>query len=172
MCSSDLDAPMILTRTPYDAAHRMRDIHAAHLVEALPQGDDVFARAGYIRVFQDIRGKYGSEGDYVMTRPPIGPLNPSKTDETTDAYDTVEWLAKNVKQSNGRVGMLGSSYEGFTVAMALLSPSPHLLAASPESPMTDGWMGDDWYHYGAFRTPNLDYFTGQMSQREIGRAHV
>lgn len=162
------DAPMILTRTPYDAAHRMRDLHAAKLVDALPQGDDVFARAGYIRVFQDIRGKYGSEGDYVMTRPPIGPLNPTRTDETTDAWDTVEWLAKNVKESNGRVGMLGSSYEGFTVSMALLGPSPHLMAASPESPMVDGWMGDDWYHYGAFRTPNLDYFTGQMAARGKG----
>jgi hypothetical protein len=125
-------------------------------------------RAGYIRVFQDIRGKYGSEGDYIMTRPPIGPLNHTDTDDTTDAYDTIDWLVKHVPESNGRVGMIGSSYEGWTVVMALLGPHPALMAAAPESPMVDGWMGDDWFHYGAFRNPNFDYVTGQTSVRGEG----
>ena len=78
------------------------------------------SQAGYIRVFQDVRGKYKSEGDYVMTRPVRGPLNPTATDHVTDAYDTIDWLVKNTPESNGRVGMIGSSYEGFTVVMALL----------------------------------------------------
>ena len=119
-------------------------------------------------MFQDLRGKYGSEGDYVMTRPPIGPLNPTTTDDTTDAWDTIDWLVRNVPESNGRVGMIGSSYEGWSVVMALLHPHPALKVAAPESPMVDGWMGDDWFHYGAFRQPNFDYFSGQMTVRGEG----
>jgi putative CocE/NonD family hydrolase len=122
-------------------------------------------------VFQDVRGKYGSEGDYVMTPPPTGPLNPTGTDDTTDAWDTIDWLVKNVPESNGKVGMIGSSYEGFTVVMALLDPHPALKVAAPESPMVDGWMGDDWFHYGAFRQINLDYFTEQTTVQKKGRRH-
>lgn len=163
------NAPILLTRTPYNAGRRTdRVSNALTMREALPQGDDVFVEGGYIRVFQDIRGKYGSQGDYVMTRPPRGPLNPTKTDETTDAWDTVDWLVHNVPESNGRVGMTGSSYEGFTVVMALLDPHPALKVAAPESPMVDGWMGDDWFHYGAFRQGSFDYFTGQMTARRSG----
>jgi len=114
------NAPMLLTRTPYDAAHRAERSESWRMLAMLPQGDEVFVMDGYIRVFQDVRGKYGSEGDYVMTRPLIGPLNNSKVDHSTDAYDTIDWLVKNVPESNGRVGMLGSSYEGFTLVMALL----------------------------------------------------
>ena len=121
------------------------------MLAVLPLGDEVFGADGYIRVFQDVRGKYKSEGDYVMTRPVRGPLNPTKVDHVTDAYDTIDWLVKNTPESNGRVGMIGSSYEGFTVVMALLDPHPALKVAAPESPMVDGWMGDDWFHYGAFR---------------------
>ena len=105
-----------------------------------------------------------------MTRPPRGPLNPSKTDDTTDAYDTIDWLVKNVPESNGRVGMIGSSYDGWTVTMALLGPHPALKVAAPESPMIDGWMGDDWFHYGAFRQVNLDYFTEQTSKTGEGKS--
>ncbi len=162
------DAPMLLTRTPYNAAKRVERTDSPSLLASLPQGDGVFVRAGYIRVFQDIRGKYGSEGVYVMTRPPRGPLNPTSTDDTTDAWDTVDWLSKNVPESNGRVGMLGSSYEGWTVVMALLDPNPALKVAAPESPMVDGWKGDDWFHYGAFRDPNLDYITDQTTKRGEG----
>ena len=131
------------------------------MIEALPLSDEVFVKTGYIRVYQDVRGKYGSEGVYLMTPPPVDSgYNPSGADDTTDAYDTIDWLVKNVPESNGRVGMIGSSYEGFTVVMALLHPHPALKVAAPESPMVDGWMGDDWFHYGAFRQPNIDYVAG------------
>ena len=161
-------APILLTRTPYNAAGRASRSESPHMLDELPQGDDVFVKAGYIRVFQDVRGKYGSQGDYIMTPPPTGPLNPSGPNDTTDAWDTIDWLVKNIPESNGKVGMLGSSYEGFTVVMALIDPHPALKVAAPESPMVDGWMGDDWFHYGAFRQPNLDYFTGQTAARGRG----
>lgn len=161
-------APIILTRTPYNAAGRTSRAESPYMLDELPQGDDVFVKAGYIRVFQDVRGKYGSEGEYIMTPPPAGPLNSSGIDDTTDAYDTIDWLVKNVPESNSKVGMLGSSYEGFTVVMALIHPHPALKVAAPESPMVDGWMGDDWFHYGAFRQPNLDYFTEQTTARGRG----
>ena len=162
------DAPILLTRTPYNASKRTARNNSSHMLAALPQGDEVFATGDYIRVFQDVRGKYKSEGDYVMTRPVRGPLNPSETDHVTDAYDTIDWLVKNTPESNGRVGMIGSSYEGFTVVMALLAPHPALKVAAPESPMVDGWMGDDWFHYGAFRQTNLDYTSSQTMKKDEG----
>ncbi|MET0550733.1 MAG: CocE/NonD family hydrolase [Xanthomonas sp.] len=161
-------APILLTRTPYDASGRASRLASPHMRDLLPQGDEVFVDGGYIRVFQDIRGKYGSEGDYVVTRPLRGPLNPTQVDHATDAWDTIDWLVKHVPESNGKVGMIGSSYEGFTVVMALADPHPALKVAAPESPMIDGWMGDDWLNYGAFRQVNLDYFTGQMTRRGKG----
>ena len=103
------DAPMLLTRTPYNASKRVTRNKSPHLIASLPQGDEFFAADGYIRVFQDVRGKYGSEGAFVMTRPVRGPLNPTATDETTDAWDTIDWLVKNVPESTGKVGMVGSS---------------------------------------------------------------
>src|SRR5665213_1685172 len=166
------DAPILLTRTPYNASKRTQRSQSIHMLATLPEGDEVFAADGYIRVFQDVRGKYKSEGEYVMTRPIRGPLNPTATDHVTDAYDTIDWLVKNTPESNGRVGMIGSSYEGFTVVMALLNPHPALKVAAPESPMVDGWMGDDWYHYGAFRNSNLDYFTEQTTKKGTGDAIV
>jgi hypothetical protein len=162
------NAPLLLTRTPYNASDRAQRSRSPHMVAALPLFDELFAADGYIRVYQDVRGKYKSEGEYVMTRPLRGPLNASAVDHSTDAYDTIDWLVKNVPESNGRVGMIGSSYEGFTVVMALVNPHPALKAAVPESPMVDGWMGDDWFHYGAFRQPNLDYFTDQTTARGKG----
>jgi uncharacterized protein len=161
-------APILLTRTPYNAAGRAARTDSPHMLDELPQGDDVFVEAGYIRVFQDVRGKFGSEGTYVMTPPPLGPLNTSGANDSTDAYDTIDWLVKHVQESNGKVGMIGSSYEGFTVVMALINPHPALKVAAPESPMVDGWMGDDWFHYGAFRQINVDYFTGQTTERGQG----
>ena len=157
------NAPILLTRTPYNASARAERVASPNMVSVLPQGDEPFVRAGYIRVFQDIRGKYGSEGDYVVTRPVIGPLNPTKVDHTTDAWDTIDWLVNkaNLPETNGRVGMLGSSYEGFTVVMALLHPHPALKVAAPESPMIDGWMGDDWFHYGAFRLAIIGWLGSQ-----------
>jgi putative CocE/NonD family hydrolase len=162
------NAPILLTRTPYNASKRTARNSSPSMMAILPQGDEVFAGSGYIRVFQDVRGKYKSEGDYVMTRPVRGPLNPSATDHVTDAYDTIDWLVKNTPESNGRVGMIGSSYEGFTVVMALLDPHPALKVAAPESPMVDGWMGDDWFHYGAFRQTNFDYTSSQTTKKDEG----
>ena len=159
-------SPILLTRTPYNAKDRAARSESPHMLDELPLSDEVFVKAGYIRVYQDVRGKYGSEGAYIMTPPPIGQLNASGIDDTTDAYDTIDWLVKNLPESNGKVGMIGSSYEGFTVVMALIHPHPALKVAAPESPMVDGWMGDDWFHYGAFRQPNLDYIMEQTSVKE------
>src|SRR5262245_50374471 len=166
------NAPLLLTRTPYNASSRAERNQSPRVVDALPLFDELFVTDGYIRVYQDVRGKYGSEGEYVMTRPLRGPLNPTPVDHSTDAYDTIDWLVKNVPESNGRVGMVGSSYEGFTVAMALVNPHPALRAAVPESPMVDGWMGDDWFHYGAFRQTNLDYFNQQTTLRGEAKAII
>jgi len=163
-------APMILTRTPYNAASRAQRSISPHMQSLLPQGDEVFVSEGYIRVFQDVRGKYGSEGDYVMTRPVRGPLNNTKVDHGTDAWDTIDWLVKHVTESNGKVGMIGSSYEGFTVLMALTDPHPALKAAVPMSAMVDGWRGDDWFHNGAFRVNTLDYIAGQTTAKGRGEA--
>jgi putative CocE/NonD family hydrolase len=165
------DAPIILTRTPYDAGERANRMISPHVLSTLPLADEQFVEAGYIRVYQDVRGKYGSEGDYVLTRPVIGPLNPTKVDHVTDAYDTIEWLVNkaNLPESNGRVGMIGSSYEGFTVVMALLDPHPALKVAVPESPMIDGWMGDDWFHYGAFRLANISWIASQTGYKGSGK---
>ena len=165
-------APIMLTRTPYNASGRAGRMKSPHITSILGDGDDAFIENGYIRVFQDVRGKYGSEGDYVMTRPVRGPLNNTPVDHTTDAYDTIDWLIKNVPQSNGKVGMVGSSYEGFTVLMALVEPHPALKAAVPMSPMVDGWRGDDWFHNGAFRNPNLAYIASQNAARGEGEKIV
>jgi uncharacterized protein len=162
------NVPMVLTRTCYNAAARAQRAYSPKMLDTLPLSDDVFVGAGWIRVYQDVRGKYGSEGNYLMTPPPIGPLNSSGVDDTTDAYDTIDWLVKNVSETNGRVAMIGSSYEGFTVVMALIHPHPALKVAAPESPMVDGWMGDDWFHYGAFRQPSLDYVIEQETKRGQG----
>ncbi|MEJ0098771.1 MAG: CocE/NonD family hydrolase [Pseudomonadota bacterium] len=155
------DAPILLTRTPYNAKKMTSRNDSQRIVDIVQVLDIEFVADGYIRVYQDIRGRNGSEGDYVMNRPIRGPLNGTPVDESTDAYDTIDWLVKNVAESNGKVGMIGSSYPGFTALVATIDPHPALKATVPQSPMVDGWMGDDWFHNGAFRIPNLDYFTGQ-----------
>lgn len=164
------DAPIVLTRIPYNATAHIHPGDSPYMINAMPLGNDEFVKAGYIRVYQDVRGKYRSEGAYVMTPPPTGPLNPNGPNDTTDAWDTIDWLVKNIPESNGRVGMVGSSYGGFTVVMALLHPHPALKVAAPESPMVDGWMGDDWFHYGAFRQDGtLDYIGRQTEVRGLGK---
>jgi putative CocE/NonD family hydrolase len=161
-------APIVLSRTPYSADRRSGRNDSPNMAAVLGEGDDAFVANGYIRVFQDVRGKYGSEGDYVMTRPLRGPLNATAVDHSTDAYDTIDWLVKHVPESNGKVGMVGSSYDGFTVLMALIDPHPALKAAVPMSPMVDGWRGDDWFHNGAFRNSNLGYIASQNAARGNG----
>lgn len=164
------NAPIVLTRTPYNAAKRANRADSPHILSTLPLADEMYVKGGYIRVYQDIRGKFGSEGDYIVTRPVRGPLNPTETDHVTDAYDTIDWLVNkaNLPESNGRVGMIGSSYDGFTVAMALLDPHPALKVAVPESPMIDGWMGDDWFHHGAFRLANIGWVGSQTGYKGAG----
>jgi putative CocE/NonD family hydrolase len=161
-------APILMTRTPYDAKGSTSRLASQRIVDILPAMDTDFVEDGYIRVYQDIRGLHHSEGAYVTNRPLAGPLNPTGIDESTDAYDTIDWLVKNVPESNGRVGAIGSSYPGFTTLMAEINPHPALKAAAPESPMVDGWRGDDWFHNGAFRNPNLDYTVGQSTDKADG----
>ena len=161
-------APMLLTRTPYGAAARTAQNTSAHLAAVLDStdvADEAVVEGGYIRVLQDVRGKHGSEGDYVMNRPLRGAQNSTGVDHATDTYDTIDWLVKNVPESNGRVGILGISYDGFTALMALVHPHPALRAAVPINAMVDGWMGDDWFHKGAFRQPSLTYIHDQEATR-------
>ncbi|HTM24279.1 MAG TPA: CocE/NonD family hydrolase [Vicinamibacterales bacterium] len=162
-------APILLTRTPYDANALTTHAHSAHLGPILQGYDnavDVIVDGGYIRVVQDVRGKYGSEGDYVMNRPLVGPLNPTKVDHATDTYDTIDWLVKNIPETNGKVGVLGISYDGFLPLMALVNPHPALKVSVPMNPMVDGWMGDDWFHNGAFREQNMPYIYEQQATRD------
>jgi putative CocE/NonD family hydrolase len=162
-------AGILLTRTPYDADAQTNHAPSAHLAAALQGYDnavEVIIEGGYIRVVQDVRGKYGSEGDYVMTRPLHGPLNPTPVDHSTDTYDTIDWLVKNIPESNGRVGILGISYDGFLPLMALVNPHPALKVSVPMNPMVDGWMGDDWFHNGAFREQNMGYIYEQEAARD------
>ncbi len=163
-------APMLLTRTPYSADQLTANVASGHLVAALDgydNADDIIVAGGYIRVVQDVRGKYGSEGTYVMNRPLVGSgLNPTAVDDSTDAYDTIDWLTKNVPQSNGRVGVLGISYDGFEALVPLVHPHPALKVAVPMNPMVDGWRGDDWFHNGAYRELNTQYIWEQIATRD------
>jgi len=143
--------PVLITRTPYSCA---------------PYGADAFpesfknmdlARAGYIFVFQDVRGAYMSEGDFEDVRPynPAAATKPkagvkAAADESTDTYDTVDWLLKNANGNNGNVGVVGTSYPGFYATMAILANHPAIKAVSPQAPVTDWFVGDDFHHNGAF----------------------
>ncbi len=158
-------APMIIERTPYSADKAALAADSPHLTATLPHGSDIISVSGYIRIFQDVRGKYDSEGDYVMNRPFQGPLNATSVDHATDTYDTIDWLVKNMKESNGRVGIMGTSYDGFTALTALVDPHPALKVSVPIAPMVDGWMGDDWFHQGAFRQEMLGYIYMQESTK-------
>jgi len=162
-------APILLTRTPYDATKLTSHAESAHLGPILQGYDnavEVIVESGYIRVVQDVRGKYGSEGDYVKNRPLHGPQNPTPVDHATDTYDTIDWLVKNVPESSGKVGILGISYDGFLPLMALVNPHPALKVAVPMNPMVDGWMDDDWFHNGAFRQQNMASIYDQGATRK------
>jgi putative CocE/NonD family hydrolase len=159
---------MLLTRTPYSADKYTSTADSTHIemASASDVPTEALVDGGYIRVVQDVRGKYGSEGDYVMNRPVHGSQNPTPVDHATDTYDTIDWLVKNVPESNGKVGILGTSYDGFTSAMALYEPHPALKVAVPINPMVDGWRGDDWFHNGAFRQVMLSYIYNQEATRK------
>jgi putative CocE/NonD family hydrolase len=157
------NGPIILSRTPYDAKGSMNRGDSQSAVDTIPIMYKEFVNDGYIIVQQDIRGLHNSEGQFVMNRPIAGPLNNTGIDESTDAYDAIDWLVKNVPESNGKVGTIGSSYLGFLTLASEINPHPALKAAVPQSPMVDGWMGDDWFHNGAFRTSSLDFAVSQST---------
>jgi len=147
--------PFLMVRTPYGVAHQRWSLGGAYAAHA---------RGGYVFVFQDIRGRYGSKGSFMMNRPVCDPPRSGCIDETTDTYDTVDWLVKNVPGNNARVGVLGVSYPGWLAGIAGVHPHPAVKAISPQAPMTDTWMGDDFFHQGAFR---LSYGFEYASEMEL-----
>ncbi|AXC12514.1 glutaryl-7-ACA acylase precursor [Acidisarcina polymorpha] len=151
--------PMLMARTPYGAGETTMASFYADRPE--------LARAQYIYVCEDIRGRFESEGEFLMMRPLADPSDPKAIDESTDAYDTVAWLLVNVPGNNGRVGVIGISYPGFLAMMSGIGPHPAVKAISPQAPMIDVWKGDDFFHNGAFRqTYGYDYALGIESGKE------
>jgi putative CocE/NonD family hydrolase len=158
---ADITAPLpfLIQRTPYGVDGTSRGSFFG--------GRPELARDGYIYVAQDIRGRYKSEGEFVMSRPQADHHDPKAVDESTDAYDTVDWLLKNIQGNNGRAGFVGTSYPGFLATEAGIDPHPAVKAISPQAPMIDVWMGDDFFHNGAFRqTYGYDYVFGMESNKE------
>ena len=154
--------PIILTRTPYGLGHDGDGFNPALGTSYRELADD-----GYIFVFQDIRGRFKSDGQFVMLRPPRDPKDPKAIDEGTDTWDTIEWVLKNVPGHNGRVGMLGVSYGGWLTVMAMLDPHPSLKAVSPQASPADMYLGDDFHHNGAFRLSyGYEYAVLMESSRE------
>jgi putative CocE/NonD family hydrolase len=147
--------PIMFSRTPYTVAPYGED-----KFKGLLGPSEHFMREGYIFVYQDVRGKFLSEGDYMDVRPyKPQKTSPTDIDESTDTYDTIEWLVKNIPNHNGRVGMWGISYPGFYTSMGLLGAHPALRAASPQAPIADWFIGDDWHHNGTtFIAHTLGFF--------------
>ncbi len=156
--------PILMQRTPYGVDESTSNSTNARYTE--------LAQSGYIFVMQDIRGRYGSEGQFVMNRPIVAHHDPASSDangvdETTDAYDTVAWLIKNVPNNNGRVGVMGISYPGFLAIESGIEPHPAVKAISPQAPMTNLWIGDDFFHNGAWRQSyGYDYAIGLETSKE------
>lgn len=140
---TDEKLPILILRTPYG----LGDLTSDQLNAALPE----ISKDGYIIVQQDIRGRFKSEGQFVMLRQPRDPKDKSAIDESTDTYDTIEWLLKNTPNNNGRVGLSGTSYGGWLTVMGMLDPHPALKAIVPQASPADMWLGDDFHHNGAFR---------------------
>ncbi len=150
--------PILMTRTPYGVEQSARTVDGS--LKAL-------ADEGYVFVFQDIRGKYRSEGTFVMQRPARASGDTVSIDEGTDTYDTIDWLLKNVPDNNGRVGMFGVSYSGWTTIMGAIEPHPALKAISPQASPADMWLGDDFHHNGAFRLSyGFEYAVRMESDKE------
>jgi uncharacterized protein len=138
-------------RTPYSAAGTFQNAE-------LPAQYRELAQDGYIFIVEDIRGRFSSGGQFVMTRAQNDPRNPRGTNESTDAYDTIDWLVKNLPNNNGKVAVIGVSYGGWLAALAGVGAHPALAAISPQAPMSDTWLGDDFFHQGAFRqTQGLEF---------------
>ncbi|MBI1198615.1 MAG: CocE/NonD family hydrolase [Phenylobacterium sp.] len=160
-------APILLERTPYGADGALGR-GSQHLSQLVSPAEAAILEDGYIRVWEDVRGRNRSEGTYVTNRPLSGPLNPTGLDHATDTYDTLEWLVKNIPESNGKVGVIGGSYDGFTALMASASGHPALKAVVAVNPMVDVWKGDDWFHNGAFRQITLNVLPIIMSGKSGG----
>ena len=152
--------PIMLNRTPYG----VKGWSSA----ALNGSRAELVKDGYIFVFQDIRGRTDSEGVFEMLRPPRDKRDPKSIDESTDTYDTIDYLVKNVPKNNGRVGIAGVSYDGWTAAVALRDPHPALKASSPQAPVTDLWMGDDFSHNGAFRQTYAHHWAVPLEMAKKG----
>ena len=151
--------PILIERTPYGVGDNTSDSINGRFREFIPDG--------YVFVMQDIRGRYGSEGQFVMNRPMHNKKDPKGIDESTDTYDTIDWLIKHVPKNNGRAGILGVSYDGWLSAVATIDAHPALKASSPQAPMTDTWLGDDFFHNGAFRQSyGYEYVTMMESSKE------
>ena len=151
--------PFLIQRTPYGVDETDK--------ASFSYGRPELARAGYIYVAEDIRGRYKSEGQFIMSKPLADHHDPKAIDESTDTYDTVAWLLKNVAGNNGRAGFIGTSYPGFLAMMAGIDPHPAVKAISPQAPMIDVWMGDDFFHNGAFRQSyGYDYVLGLESSKQ------
>jgi putative CocE/NonD family hydrolase len=156
--------PVILLRTPYNAKLTAGNLSTSSLKAVLGTR---FIGPDYIYVFQDIRGRVQSEGDYFMYRAPRGPFNQTDTDETTDAWDSIEWLVKNLS-TNGKVGIWGTSYPGWLTLAAMRDPHPALAAAVPFNPVVDAWKADDWFHWGAFRGAYaFDFIYGMETRTDM-----
>lgn len=148
--------PILLNRTPYTVAPYGADRFKPSLGP-----DALFAKEGYIFVYQDVRGKWMSEGTFADVRPDIDNTDNSKIDESTDTYDTIDWLVKNVDNNNGNVGTYGISYPGFYTSAGSIDSHPALKACSPQAPVSDWFHGDDMHHNGAlFLTQNFSFFSG------------
>jgi len=153
--------PFLMQRTPYG----IREYNS----DAINREYRDLVADGYIFVVQDIRGRFGSEGQFMMNRPMRDKKDPKSIDESTDTYDTIDWLIKNIPQNNGRVGIQGGSYPGWLAAVATIDAHPALKAASPQAPMTDTWLGDDFFHNGAFRQSyGFEYVTLMENSKEVG----
>lgn len=137
------ELPILLLRTPYGTGQ----LSSQRIAASLPE----LTADGYIIVVQDIRGRFKSEGKFVMLRQPRDPKDQKAIDESTDTYDTIDWLLKNVPNNNGRVGMAGTSYGAWLTVMGMLEPHPALKAAVTQASPADMWIGDDFHHNGAFR---------------------
>ena len=154
--------PIILERTPYDATRLVGASSTKLEVNLGPK----YLGNGYIYAAQDLRGRYKSEGKYEMYRVPRGEYNKTGTDETTDAWDAIDWLVKNVPDNNGKVGVWGTSYPGWLTLSAMREPHPALAAAVPFNPVVDVWKADDWFHWGAFRPIYAFEFIYSMETRK------
>src|SRR6266851_699374 len=152
--------PIMFLRTPYSVGPYGEDNYRTNLGPS-----EIFGKDGYIFVYQDVRGRWMSEGEFVNVRP----HNPAKhgptdIDESTDTWDSIDWLVKHIPNNNGRVGMWGISYPGFYAAAGMIDAHPALKAVSPQAPVTDWFVGDDWHHNGALFLPHLFNFMARFDR--------